>query len=96
MAEIQPSAIEPPVFLSKLFLENGNIKACVYQCDKLLKLLGIPENRTISNFQELSALFLKAGRFIKSSHGNLQLVEICNNIVEILTYSSLNASSNTD
>ena len=86
MAKIQPTALEPPVFLAKLFIDKGDIETCVAQCDKLLTLLGIPENRTLRDLEELGALFDKAGHLMASANTDQRLIKICIEIGNILGY----------
>lgn len=57
MAEIEPADPLPPVHLSKLYLDMKKIESCVFQCDRLLSLLGLEDNILLNSLRELGELF---------------------------------------
>ncbi|MBW1961903.1 MAG: tetratricopeptide repeat protein [Deltaproteobacteria bacterium] len=77
LSEIKPTALEPPVYLSKLLMEKGDLKACLTQCNKLLTLLDIPEDRTANSAEKLGAFYIKAAKELASKKGNQELVRMC-------------------
>jgi glycosyltransferase involved in cell wall biosynthesis len=87
-ADIEPKALEPPVYLSRLFLEHKEVEPCVVLCSKLLSLLDIQENRTLNSLEELGSLYCKAGNRLTSSLNNHDLGRICFEISSILGYHS--------
>jgi len=61
LADINPEALEPPVYLSMLYMEQMNIEASVSQCSKLLSLLGMEQNMTLNRLVELGGLYFNVG-----------------------------------
>lgn len=85
-ADIEPKALEPPVYLSRLLLEQKDVEPCVPLCGRLLSILDIQENRTLNSLEELGELYCKAGNRLKSSLNNHDLGRICFEIGAILGY----------
>jgi tetratricopeptide (TPR) repeat protein len=61
LAEESPEALEPPVYLSMLYMEQKDIEASVSQCSKLLSLLGMEQNMTLNRLVELGELYFNVG-----------------------------------
>jgi glycosyltransferase involved in cell wall biosynthesis len=75
-----PEALEPPVYLSLLFLRKGDVESCVAQCDRLLKLLGIRSTITLQSLSELAALYLQAAGQLSGSLQRADLSAVCTEI----------------
>ena len=88
MAEMDPDALEPPVYLSMLLLENKEIEGCVTQSNRLLSLLGVEENIVLSSLADLGEQYLKAGRLLVASQGQSGMGKICFDISIMLGYNT--------
>ncbi|PKN68155.1 MAG: hypothetical protein CVU57_00595 [Deltaproteobacteria bacterium HGW-Deltaproteobacteria-15] len=83
MAEIEPADPLPAVFLSKLYLDMAQIESCVFQCDRLLSLLGIENNVVLSSLKELGDLFHRVGKRLDSRE-RPDLGKICFHVAQRL------------
>ncbi|MBN1832746.1 MAG: glycosyltransferase [Deltaproteobacteria bacterium] len=88
MADLDSRALEPPVYLSMLLLENKDIEGCVTQCNQLLSLLGAQVNIVLNSVADLGEQYLKAGRLLVRSHGQSGLGKICFDISVMLGYNT--------
>lgn len=76
MADIDPSDPLPPVYLSKLYLEMKQIEPCVAQCDRLLTLLCLDNNRVLNSLKDLGELYRDVGSRLQSRN-RPDLGEVC-------------------
>ena len=95
MSDMAPESPEPLVYLSKLFLAYKKIEPCVVLCGRLLSLLNIQENRTLTSLTELGELYSKAGKRLTSCTNNSDLGRICFEIGDILGCRRHNIMSET-
>ena len=76
LAEVNTKALEPPVYLSMLYMEQMDIEASVSQCSKLLSLLGMEQNKTLNRLVELGELYSNVGYCLKAMKKE-DLARIC-------------------
>ena len=85
MAADDPKALLPPVYLSKLYLQNRDVDRGLAQCDKLLSLLGLDRNRTLDRLVELGGVYVEAGHRLTELRDS-GLARICFEIGAMLGY----------
>jgi len=85
-ADMDPRAMEPLVYLSKLCVEKEDIEMCVQHCDRLLTLLGVSEDRTLNRLEELGELFFKIAGHFSSTGDHDILCRTCCEIAAMLGY----------
>jgi glycosyltransferase involved in cell wall biosynthesis/Flp pilus assembly protein TadD len=66
LEQLDPDGFYPPVFLSRICLEQNDIEACIRHCNKLITLLGIKTDKTLNSIEDLACYYISAARsFIK-------------------------------
>ncbi len=88
MAGLDPHTLEPPVYLSRLFLEKEDLEGCVTQCERLLALLGVDGEIVLNSPADLGKQFFQAGNLLASSKNHRHLARICFDSGILLGYDS--------
>jgi tetratricopeptide (TPR) repeat protein len=83
MADIEPADVLPPVHLSRLYLDVKQIESCISQCDRLLSLLGLENDRVLNSVGELGELFHDVGNRLQARNRH-DLGEICFQVAQKL------------
>jgi len=89
LADVNPKALEPPVYLSMLYMDQMDIEASVSQCGKLLSLLGMEQNKTLNRLVELGELYFSVGHRLNAMKKE-DLARICFDIGVVLGYNDSN------
>jgi tetratricopeptide (TPR) repeat protein len=77
LADLDHTALDPPVFLSRLFLDANDVEACVTQCDRLLSILGIEGDIVLEGLADLGEQYFKVGKALLLSGNPSNLGRIC-------------------
>jgi tetratricopeptide (TPR) repeat protein len=92
-ADMDPLAMEPLVYLSKVCAEKEDIDMCVEHCDRLLTLLGFSEDRTLNRPEELGELFFKIAGHFRSTGSHDILCRTCCEVAAMLGYKTTAAGA---
>jgi tetratricopeptide (TPR) repeat protein len=87
LADVNPKAMDPPVYLSMLYMDQMDIEATVSQCSKILSLLGMEQNRTLNHLVELGEIYFNVGDRL-SAMKKKDLARICFDISAALGYNN--------
>lgn len=77
LERLDPASLEPPVFLSRVYLEQKDLEACALQCEKILQRLGISESLVIDCIEDLGYLYLRAAKELSLLTNTIRLARVC-------------------
>jgi tetratricopeptide (TPR) repeat protein len=70
--------------LAAIYLTEGEIEACVTECDNVLRILNLPRNEVINGISDIKRQFIKIGDRFKTS-GKNHLASLAFSMAEKLT-----------
>ena len=86
MGRIDKFFIDPQIFLSQIFLMNGDLESLVGSCDNLLSILGMKRDYLIESLKDLGDRYDEISRKLRSKNKPF-LSNICAGIAKILSQS---------
>ena len=75
----------PPILLSRQYLEKSDIESCVYECSRLLNILGEKELHELNSISDLARLYILAAKLLTDSDNPRQYIQECVEISLILS-----------
>lgn len=81
--EIEPTLFDISLLICKINITQGNIEDVIADCDRLLRILNIPNNITLEDLSDLASLFDRIGKKLEEKH-DIQSAETAFNICKDL------------